>query len=375
MAEKQKLTLDAVAALYKDSDMPVMLVRTEKRMAVWQNRAMEERFPAIRETSDVGAVFGEGGDDVWRRAAAGEYADMLLTDMPPVKLIFLPVADGISLVHVQTGENDANITARMAQAVSSQIRTPLEEEFSLLAAVRDMADDDRLDEAVAGIGRCCYNILRVQNDISYFCRSLAGTEAYDMRVLDLAASVKQICGAVAFVAIGIRIPFDYDIPDTRALVRADPEKMETAILNILLNSFKYTKEGNCVKLEMLISESEARIIISDKGLGMPRDVLERAFEPFFAYTPGMDYPQSLGLGLSVARDFARRCGGDIRLLSIEGEGTVAMLILPLYEGGDEKVTVCESAVDMLSDRFSPLFAIMADVVTPPTGPARRKPRS
>ena len=49
MAEKQKLTLDAVAALYKDSDMPVMLVRTEKRMAVWQNRAMEERFPARRK--------------------------------------------------------------------------------------------------------------------------------------------------------------------------------------------------------------------------------------------------------------------------------------------------------------------------------------
>ena len=67
----------------------------------------------------------------------------------------------------------------------------------------------------------------------------------------------------------------------------------------------------------------------DTGIGIPPDQLERVFEPFFQVDRGMTrtYP-GIGLGLSIARDFARAMGGELRLESETGKGSTASLELP-----------------------------------------------
>jgi CheY-like chemotaxis protein len=67
------------------------------------------------------------------------------------------------------------------------------------------------------------------------------------------------------------------------------------------------------------------IIVTDSGVGMPREVMERAFEPFFTTKPA---GQGTGLGLSMVYGFARQSGGHVRIASTPGQGTSVTLTLP-----------------------------------------------
>jgi signal transduction histidine kinase len=73
-----------------------------------------------------------------------------------------------------------------------------------------------------------------------------------------------------------------------------------------------------------------QIRVSDTGIGIPPEQLERVFEPFFQVDRGTTrrYPGT-GLGLAIARDFARTMGGELRLESQPGRGTTASLELPV----------------------------------------------
>ncbi len=359
---------EAIAALYADSELPAMLVRVEKRAAIWQNPAAERAYPELRESGSLCDVFGVDDDSpAWAEVANGKPSEAHSTVLPPCVLNFVPMDGGLALVHLTTIRGyGQELIERMMQSLSYQIRTPLSSQLAMLNSLADGVDGEVLDRDIAAMRRCCYNILRAQTDVSAMSRVLADTEVYNMRVLDICAHMRQLCEAAAFLAIGVRIPFDYEIPRETACIRADPEKLTVSVLNILLNSFKYTRPGNQVRLELIITEAEARIIISDKGAGMPRETLERALEPFYSGAQSGGYSQSMGLGLTMAAEFAKKCGGSLRLVSVEGEGTVAMLMLPRC-GEDENVTAGESAVDMLADRFSPLYVVMSEVITPPSG--------
>jgi CheY-like chemotaxis protein len=68
------------------------------------------------------------------------------------------------------------------------------------------------------------------------------------------------------------------------------------------------------------------IQVKDDGPGIPPEVAERVFEPFFT-TKGPE--RGTGLGLAMSREIVRRLGGDLSIDSVEGEGTIAMVFLPL----------------------------------------------
>jgi signal transduction histidine kinase len=73
-----------------------------------------------------------------------------------------------------------------------------------------------------------------------------------------------------------------------------------------------------------------RIWVSDTGIGIPDDQIERVFEPFFQVERGSTrrYP-GIGLGLAIARDFAQAMNGELRLESTVGKGSVASVLLPV----------------------------------------------
>jgi signal transduction histidine kinase len=115
-------------------------------------------------------------------------------------------------------------------------------------------------------------------------------------------------------------------------VRADPEKLQQILLNLTSNAVKFTPTGGRVCVGATREQDRIRIRVSDTGIGIPPDQLERVFEPFFQVDRGTTrlYP-GIGLGLAIARDFARTMGGEVRLESQPEKGTTAWLELPAAE--------------------------------------------
>ena len=125
------------------------------------------------------------------------------------------------------------------------------------------------------------------------------------------------------------LSFTADPCDPSLVVRADLDKLRQILLNLLGNAVKFTAAGGRVGVGAARERDRIRIWVTDTGIGIPSDQLERVFEPFYQVDRGTtrSYP-GIGLGLAIARDFARAMGGELRLQSQPGEGSTASLELP-----------------------------------------------
>jgi PAS domain S-box-containing protein len=113
-------------------------------------------------------------------------------------------------------------------------------------------------------------------------------------------------------------------------VEADEARLGQVFINLLVNAAQAIPDGDCSANEIRVTTSTAEdgramIAISDTGVGIPRELLERIFDPFFTTKPrGI----GTGLGLSISHEIVTSLGGELRVDSVEGEGTTFTLLLP-----------------------------------------------
>lgn len=121
----------------------------------------------------------------------------------------------------------------------------------------------------------------------------------------------------------------------------DPPQLESALLNLCLNARDAMPAGGVIEIigdNLRLDDKQAlalalpareyvRLSIVDNGSGMSAEVVERAVEPFFTTKP---MGQGTGLGLSMTYGFVRQSGGQLRVLSVPGEGTRIELLLPRH---------------------------------------------
>ena len=123
---------------------------------------------------------------------------------------------------------------------------------------------------------------------------------------------------------------------------ADPQQLETVLLNLTLNARDAMPNGGNLTIEVrntwldveyCAQEGEVEpgqyvcFAISDNGAGMSKKVIAHAFEPYFSTKP---VGKGSGLGLAMAYGFVKQSGGHIKIYSEEGQGTTVKLYLPRY---------------------------------------------
>jgi signal transduction histidine kinase len=121
---------------------------------------------------------------------------------------------------------------------------------------------------------------------------------------------------------GVRLILELRAGETSLLV--DPKQMTRAILNVLINAMDACSGGGRVRVFSRLTDRMCEIEIRDNGPGMPKEVAERAFEPYYTMKP-----TGTGLGLSITRGIVEEHGGTISLMSIEGQGCQVLIALPL----------------------------------------------
>lgn len=142
-------------------------------------------------------------------------------------------------------------------------------------------------------------------------------------------------------SLGPMMTIEFDIPDDLPSIKADPNQLETALLNLTVNARDAMPSGGVINISARLGTTPpvmgAKALngqcvilrVTDTGEGMDPDTLARAREPFFT-TKGIG--KGTGLGLSMVHGMAEQLGGRLRIESQRGKGTSVELWIPLYQG-------------------------------------------
>jgi PAS domain S-box-containing protein len=125
------------------------------------------------------------------------------------------------------------------------------------------------------------------------------------------------------------------VPPDPVPVTGDPEQLSRVLDNLLNNALSYRRGNQApwVRLELVVQDGQADVVVEDHGRGVSSEMRERIFERFVRADEGADRTSGTGLGLYISRQLAQRHGGSVQLQSsVPGEGSRFVLRLPLGDG-------------------------------------------
>lgn len=198
-------------------------------------------------------------------------------------------------------------------------------------------------------------------------RMLAFARRQDLKVdrIDLSQLLSGMNDLVQR-SIGPEWPISTSFPLRLPPVRADANQLEMALLNLIVNARDAMPSGGPILISATcevvqdstttrpFAGSYVKLVVKDRGTGMDAETLRRATEPFFT-TKGVG--KGTGLGLPMVHGMAQQIGGSLELLSEAGDGTRAILWLPVAE--HEPAATAEPAVVEDSPRRMARLNILA----------------
>lgn len=124
-------------------------------------------------------------------------------------------------------------------------------------------------------------------------------------------------------------PIQIQIAPELPLIRIDFILMEQVIVNLLDNACHYTPDGTAITIAARVREQDVEITVSDEGIGIPEDLIERIFDKFYCL-PGTT-SGGTGLGLSISRGLVESHGGRLTAKNLPGGGARFTIRLPFGE--------------------------------------------
>lgn len=216
--------------------------------------------------------------------------------------------------------------------VSHEVRTPLN---SIIGFAELM-----LQERFGPIGNARYRgyvedihqsglyALSLLNDLLDISKIQAGKFELNFTAVDVAELVEDCVGSLQPLAKRARIVLRTSLADDLPLVVADPRRLKQILLNLLTNAVKFTREGGQVIVSGAMIGGELRLRVRDNGVGMTKDEIAFAMQPFNQLDTAPRKQTGTGLGLPVTKALVDANRARLVLSSEPGVGTSADVIFP-----------------------------------------------
>jgi signal transduction histidine kinase len=237
------------------------------------------------------------------------------------------------LVRQREIADDANqAKSKFLAVMSHELRTPLNAIAGYVQLIEMGVHGPVTEEqlvALDRIRRSQLHLLRLINDVLNLARIEAGRVEYKIQSVSLAEVVTTVMPMVEpqLAAKGV---ISRALLDGAGLVRADREKLEQIVLNLLTNAAKFTQRGGTVTVRVRKDcgiPDRTCLDVEDTGIGIPEELQAGIFEPFVQVDTD-NRKEGSGLGLAISRDLARGMGSDLIVKSVPNEGSTFTVILP-----------------------------------------------
>ncbi len=217
--------------------------------------------------------------------------------------------------------------------MSHELRTPLNSSLILAKLLADNRDGNLSPEQVKyarGITTAGNDLLALINDILDLSKIEARKVDLTHASIDLNELAHRLSETFEPMALDKQILYRViKAPDLPATIDTDAQRLSQILKNLLSNALKFTDRGT-VSFEMRpLPDGNVEFAVRDTGIGIAREHQQLIFEPF-RQADGTTNRKfgGTGLGLSISRELARLLGGQIRVESTPGEGSVFRLVLP-----------------------------------------------
>jgi signal transduction histidine kinase len=214
------------------------------------------------------------------------------------------------------------------QAVAHEIKTPLTAIHASSQLISEPDISERKKEEIAQ--RIHKEAGRLSGVVTTFLdveRISAGVLKLQRQEVDLAALVAEAIERAGLLALKKRIVIEQDL-DT-AVVQADPEMLQFAVYNLLVNAVKYSPDGSSIRIALRGGPQEVCLVVADQGCGIEPAEQKRIFERFYRTKMHRDDAGSgSGIGLALVKEIVTQHGGRIEVESQPGKGSSFRVFLP-----------------------------------------------
>lgn len=214
---------------------------------------------------------------------------------------------------------------QLAFGIAHEIRNPL---GIILGGVdfvgsRILEKDAVIDESIGKIKQAIDRANTIILSLLKFSR----TSKLDFQTVSINQLVNDVLALIANQACLQKIKVESELPGEDILMEADPTMLRQAFFNLCINAFDAMPSGGelRVRLSAAAGSAQSFLEISDKGSGMPDDVVRRIFDPFFTTK---ETGKGTGLGLTITQLIVERHHGSISVKSEVNKGSSFTVILP-----------------------------------------------
>jgi signal transduction histidine kinase len=218
---------------------------------------------------------------------------------------------------------------RILNVVAHDLRSPLS---GISGISKIMLTDDTTNEHSKEMFRLieqnAESTLRLINDLMQ--TNINSVEQYQFQEISLNKLLQQSLQILVFTAKEKQIIIEANITKEPIVVRADKDKLDRVISNLVTNAIKFSNKGSIIHVSLSTSNKVAEIVVKDNGIGIPVHLQHKIFDLFTtAKRKGTAGEKSYGLGLAICKKILEVHDGNIRIESEEGKGSSFIVSLPI----------------------------------------------
>ncbi|MUG98325.1 AAA family ATPase [Scytonema sp. UIC 10036] len=232
----------------------------------------------------------------------------------------------------ELAETASRAKSQFLASMSHELRTPLNGILGYAQILnKNKTFTAEQKNGINIIHQCGEHLLTLINDILDISKIEAGKLELgptEFSLPEFLENIVQIC-QIRSEQKGIALVYNQLSPVPK-VVRADAKRLRQVLINLLSNAVKFTEKGS-VKFQVGYHEGKLRFQVEDTGIGIAEEQLEEIFLPFKQVGEDSRKTEGTGLGLAISRQLVEMMGGELKVKSTLGKGSVFWLDLDLPE--------------------------------------------